>query len=430
MNRKLLILLLFIIGFIEILFSLKQAIFVFIIIIFYLISFSFLKNKKTLELEFIKAKKTTLFSIILSLISSCIYILATINSLSFKDSFVFLLSNFIFITSYVCSIPKFSKLDYNYHKYSKLNTIIFTGTITENFLIIIKKYHQIGINLILTNKESITPKLKKYFRQVDQTKIKNTLLDKNIHLINFDEKKLKNSLKNKNVIKCHSYNQLNKLYNKIVSSRVIVNQIINTLKTSFVLILPIILANIIMPIIGFPLPFNSNLLLILSVFNHLFFCYILPNFPFSSLLNFNFPKLFSNEEKIFIIIQAFNVFFALTVSYMSSLVSEVTYQISLSICIITYLYAILFIIFQNLSEKATILNVLTNLNNKIVLITFFLILVLPYLFSKISILNLEIPNINNYLRCIIIAFIFTIWFDLIKIAKFTKLRKKEKNENN
>ena len=111
---------------------------------------------------------------------------------------------------------------------------------------------------------------------------------------------------------------------------------------------------------------------------------------------------------------------------MESLSAGGSASLATTLALNTYLFCFLLLSLQNVTEKVTILNLITIYQDRhmllAIIITIIAILALPYC----PFIAIKSTIFSNYLRCFLVAFFLLITLDLTKLARFTTIRKKEK----
>lgn len=393
------------------------------------------KEKQNIKLNFIIA-------FFLSLISTIIFFTNLNNNTiqNLLNSLIYFLSNFLILFPYEIS-KKYRKKTLlnndNYYQLACTKTIILLDEQTD---ITLKKYlkifHRAGINIIINNKIKLSTNLSKYFIKTSMKDLNNKNVNSNLQITDaIDLPKIERISKNNEIICCQKFSDLKNVLKKIHISRNIFNDLKRTIIYRNIFSISIVISNILMPLLGFPICFSSKQLVLISFILYLFVEFFFLYLPHDKKIMNKIPilkkdSIYNKENKIFSFMQILNIVFAVTISYMASLVNELSYEMSVSILITTYLFTIFFITFQNISDNATIFNILLNLKNKVALSFIVIIFLLTIFISKIPYLSLKNINPNNYIRCIILALVFVLWFDITKLARFTTVRKKDKDDKN
>ena len=240
---------------------------------------------------------------------------------------------------------------------------------------------------------------------------------------NNNEKKVVNSAK-----------ELSNLYNDIKQIRINYENQVRTLKMHIIssFIIPSIIVFIFITKLPNPLDISNVQLLyfLLYLTNSFLFCYL----PSEKDIMLRRPRqrnspLFSKEEKLFMGINIFCFMTAITIPYMYSLFISTNEYLSKYLFIISIVIVNIINIAYNLNDSLTIVNLIKSVINKIFLAIIatstIIIILIHYLYNQYNIYKL-----SNIPQLIIILFLIISWEDIIKIARYLKLRKKEKNDRN
>ena len=240
---------------------------------------------------------------------------------------------------------------------------------------------------------------------------------------NNNEKKVVNSAK-----------ELSDLYNAIKQIRINYENQVRTLKMHIIssFIIPSIIIFIFITKLPNPLDISNVQLLyfLLYLTNSFLFCYL----PSEKDIMLRRPRqkdspLFSKEEKLFMGINIFCFMTAITIPYMYSLFISMNEYLSKYLFIISIVIVNIINIAYNLNDSLTIVNLIKSVINKIFLAIIatstIIIILIHYLYNQYNIYKL-----SNIPQLIIILFLIISWEDIIKIARYLKLRKKEKNDRN
>ncbi len=319
-------------------------------------------------------KVTILFYVVISIM----YYFITYN---FLDTIILLL----LMTTYYLYRPK---LILN-KEYIYINRIIFTkkAKIDTN---LIDKYKRAGFIIDSQNKYDI-----------DETSlVANNIKD----LENYYFEIEKNRIKYENLVRSRKY--------QLVSS----------------FIIPLIITFIF--VFQIPNPLNNTILLttyfLLSITN-IFLSVFLPSEQDIMERNPRKPNdtLFSKEEKLFIIVNIFSTLIAITIPYMIILYSTENTVITSYVFIVSLIITNLINVAYHLNDSLTVINLIKYIFNKIymsIIITSLTTFIIMHQFYDKY--NLFKPI--NYLKLVIIIIIAIGWEDIIKIARFTKKRKRDK----
>ena len=97
-----------------------------------------------------------------------------------------------------------------------------------------------------------------------------------------------------------------------------------------------------------------------------------------------------------------------------------------SICLIIYLLSFAVIYLIHYSESLAIINFFKILKNLYSIIIIVLLLIVTIVIKYIPFIEVQAIGWNNYRSSLLLAIICTIWYDLTKIARYFKKRKKDR----
>lgn len=364
-----------------------------IILIF--IIYTLINSKKNINKNsniYLKTKKIIILLYILSIIIFLIELIA--NSIIDKLSInTLLISLTIGITLLPISITNLYKTTFNdEEEYLSINKVITTIKPTDK---LIKKYKKAGIII-----ENITKKINK---------------------------------QNTNEI-IYEYNNLDNLYLKIMNARVTYDNYIKALKYNFITYIPLLLIYIFVPLAGFPFLYRYPLMFIYKLVTLINTELIYKHLPYDNDVENRKPKPYNmfieKQEILFTIIETLVITFALSIVYMYILAADGNIVLANSILMILFTFTNIFITIVHISEKPLYKNIIIIFKNIRLIIWLIIMLLLSYLISYAHTYNIYYIGIQNYSGCILIGFLFTLTYEIIKLARYTTVKGVKKNVKN
>lgn len=287
-----------------------------------------------------------------------------------------------------------------------------------------------GINIILFNKKELPSNISKSFKEIDIKDLDYKQKKNNLHIKTFTKKDINKN--NNHSTYLYVEKDLTKNINNIFRCRGIIDNLIRTININAILSYSLSALIIIPLILGFPQIFNNNLIIITCLLFHVLNTYLIPHIESDYDVirrqprNLN-DKLFTPQELVLIVLEIIGIIIGVSLIYMSTLTAESTYKLASTIAFNIYLFCYLFIILIHLSESLTIINLFKIFRNIYSLLTILIIILFTILIWYIPNLELKLLGIINYRSTIIMAIIATIWFDITKLARYLKTRKKVQN---
>ena len=256
-------------------------------------------------------------------------------------------------------------------------------------------------------------------------KLRNNFIKAGISIINTPEEKVLTAENNKELLKLYHEIELNRsYYENLVRCKKL--HIISSFLIPFVIVF-IFISQL-------PNPLNiTNLLLIhfLLAVTNIFLAIYLPSEDDIMLRKPRQKKdiLFSKEEKLFINVNIFSTLAAITIPYMFILYASTNQNIAMYVFMCSVVLTNLLNIAYHLNDSPSLKNLGRLLYNKIylliILISSISLIIIHYKYDQYNIFQ---PI--NYIKLFIIIFISIGWEDIIKLARFLKNRKKNKNVKN
>ncbi len=368
---------------------------------------------------------TRYISIILSLIIALFFFIINSSSLSRIDNIVESLSILLInlLLTYPINPIKFT-LEDNTFITSCTNTILTESIPTEEELKLLKK---LGITIIVFSKKNLPDNIASSFKEVSIKSINTRLKQYNLHIKEFTKKEINkiNSLSTY----LYTKNNITESINSIIKSRGYVDNIERTIKINDIVSYSLSLLLIVPVIFGFPTLFNKNILLAIILLKQFLNIYLIPNMErdYDVLRRKPLPiesKIFSGQEITFNILSILAIVLGTSIIYMSTLTSGASNELASSIALNIYLYSYIFLVIVNLSESLTIINIFKTLKDICTLTIVLLLIIFSIAIWYIPTLDIVKLNLINYRSSIIVALIITIWFDITKIARYFRRRKR------
>ena len=368
---------------------------------------------------------TRYISIILSLIIALFFFIINSSSLSRIDNIVESLSILLInlLLTYPINPIKFT-LEDNTFITSCTNTILTESIPTEEELKLLKK---LGITIIVFSKKNLPDNIASSFKEVSIKSINTRLKQYNLHIKEFTKKEI-NKI---NTLSTYLYtkNNITESINSIIKSRGYVDNIERTIKINDIVSYSLSLLLIVPVIFGFPTLFNKNILLAIILLKQFLNIYLIPNMErdYDVLRRKPLPiesKIFSSKEITFNILSILAIVLGTSIIYMSTLTSGASNELASSIALNIYLYSYIFLVIVNLSESLTVINIFKTLKDICTLTIVLLLIIFSIAIWYIPTLDIVKLNLINYRSSIIVALIITIWFDITKIARYFRRRKR------
>lgn len=380
-------------------------------------------------------KKSAFYPLIFSLIIAIIAFFNYQSELSLFKSFV--TSLIYYLVTFLLLLPPHLKY------YSKENSVsnafalsctktIFLPQVSNSELSkFLKILHCAKINLIICSDSELSPKLTSSFQKVsyadlDLSKRQNIILQEN----QLTAEQIQKLTDHRNLYYVKDEDLATSI-SQIKKARGIIDNLIKATNLNTILTSALFLSIIFTGLLGYPMPFNYLLLLIIGFKKNIFLTCFAPYFRFDTDIMERSPRqenapFYLKQDLILLVISSLLVTFAVTIPYMESLSAGGSASLATTLALNTYLFCFLLLSLQNVTEKVTILNLITIYQDRrlllAIIITIIAILALPYC----PFIAIKSTIFSNYLRCFLVAFFLLITLDLTKLARFTTIRKKEK----
>lgn len=221
---------------------------------------------------------------------------------------------------------------------------------------------------------------------------------------------------------------LQSLFDNLHDARGLVDNYVKSITFVIVATLLLSLGYIIVLLNGFPINLSLTNALLIKLLIIITSRYIYPKLPFDTDLMIRKPrienKLYNKQEMFLIVFQLLFMIFGLSIPFMFFMTGGIDYDICFLIMLITYLYMLFFYTLMMLTEKILLKNILYLFKNIYLLLYLILIVGCSLLLNNIF----KYISIRNYLACAIVALLSIIFYDFIKFARYTTIRKDVKNE--
>lgn len=221
---------------------------------------------------------------------------------------------------------------------------------------------------------------------------------------------------------------LQSLFDNLHDARGLVDNYIKSITFVIVATLLLSLGYIIVLLNGFPINLSLTNALIIKLLIIITSRYIYPKLPYDTDLMIRKPrienKLYNKQEIFLIVFQLLFMIFGLSIPFMFFMTGGINYDTCFLIMLITYLYMLFFYTLMMLTEKILLKNILYLFKNIYLVLYLILIVGCSLLLNNI----LKYISIRNYLACAIVALLSIIFYDFIKFARYTTIRKEVKNE--
>lgn len=388
------------------------------------------KKEKVVELpdHFYSFKKMIIIAIIYSLIIVILNNLFGLNKLKLLDALIYFLVLLILLLPMKSKRYLNVKNNINYFKLSCVKTVIVDNINNKKIKNQLNKLHMAHLNLIIIGFNNLDSSIEKKFKKVNFKDLKASDKKENLIITGCKLQDIK-TLKNRSNIYYKANEDLDITIEKIKEARGICDNLIKCISLRKIFIYPIVISLLSASLFGFPLLWNVNILLFLSFFVNFLNRYIWPYLPFDKDIMERKPrnvegKLFSKQEILVLTMQIITIFMALIIPFMSSLTDGGSVELANSLALNVYFWAMIFFVSIYISEQMMIINVFKSLKN----IYYVLFLILTLLF-ELSLFYLpycatKMVGGINYGKTLLIALVFVIWFELIKLARVMNVRKK------
>lgn len=384
-------------------------------------------NKKNNSLLLKKEQKNTLIYFIISIILFIFNFIFNkyINEYSLINNILSSLS-ILLIALPITTHNLYNTYFNDEEEYNYIKTIITTKKVKQKLIKEINKSH---INIIIVSNKEINSK---------------------IPTITLKEVNIKEMRKN-NIIKTNQltsitkhYNESNgfyftnnveELYEKIISSRDILDKYQKANKYNIIPSSALILSSILINnIYQFPYPYYLSLYTIFKLINYINTTYvykrinkdidIAERYSLDKNLKLNKQELFINFFQITI------MSIGITMPYMYLLASGTTTLFANTVLFITIIVSFISFNIVNISEQIYLKNIYKIIKNKYILIYTLILIVLAILIYYVPIFNTKNITYRNVIASSLAAILTTIPYDIFKLARYTSTKGTKKYDKN
>lgn len=380
-------------------------------------------------------KKSSFYPLIFSLIIAIIAFFNYQSDLSLFKAFV--MSLIYYLVTFLLLLPPHLK----YYSKEKSVSDAFALSCTKTIFLpqisnselskFLRILHCAKINLIICSNSELSPKLTSSFQKVsyvdlDLAKGQNIILQES----QLTTEQIQKLTANQDLYYVKDEDLATSI-SQIKKARGLIDNLIKATNLNTILTSALFLSIIFTSLLGYPMPLNYLLLLIIGFKKNIFFTCLAPYFRFDTDIMERSPRqenapLYLKQDLIILVISSLLVTFAVTIPYMESLSAGGSTSLATTLALNTYLFCFLLLSLQNVTEKVTLLNLITIYQDRrmllAIIMTIIAILALPYC----PFIAIKSTIFSNYLRCFLVAFFLLITLDLTKLARFTTIRKKEK----
>lgn len=367
-----------------------------------------------------KIKKITLIFVLLSLL---MFIITLLFNLSNNTKTIIFNSLSI---SFLC-YPIYLQTSYNAYfndeeKLSHIKTII-TNIYDEK---VIKKFNKEGINLIILSFSIKKTKIK----TISETEISRKLLKNNLIIKTTNQQILDKIIDKKHTY--YSFEELDNAYTLINNARGQNDNFTRNFKYLLLTHLPLILSYLFLSIIGFPIEYNLLLTVIFKLFTIFTSELVYKKMPFDVDITTRAPKeddvIMGKQEIFFTIMTSFIIFFVTTIPYMLIMSQGGSQAFANTLFFITFIYSNIFITLSLTSESSILKNLLKAFTNLRLIIYILICIAITLIFNYTKYFNTRNIELHNFISCILFSLISILFFEVIKLARYTTIKGVKKNE--
>ena len=184
---------------------------------------------------------------------------------------------------------------------------------------------------------------------------------------------------------------------------------------------------------GFPFPYILSLSLLMKLITLITSQYLYRKMPCDTDIPIRKSRdkniFIYKQEKILMIFQMIPVFMGISLPYTYFVAYGSTQTFANTALFIIIILMNIFMTYVNLSENITIKNFIQVIKNKYLAIYTIILLLIAIALYYLNIFSTERLELNNVIGCVIVAIVFTVCYDIIKFARFTTTKGKNKNEH-
>ena len=365
------------------------------------------------EERFINVRKYIILLYVISIIVFVILFLVD-NDIMTKNKIINSLTISLMLIPFTLQNINNLKIDENI---SRIKTII-TNKINDNQL---RKFKQSHIKVVLISKEN---KLGLKETKIDEISAK-TL--KKTTFINSNDIDILDEYINKTTLKKTS--NLNKIYDEIIENRLKEDNYLKSIKFILLVYVPLLLSTILFKVYSITSPITLLLVVMIKYLSIITTRFIINKNRDDHDIKYNKPKPLKKyltvQEKFLIVLQTLVSYAFLITPYLYLLLIGGPEKTINTIYLVIYFYIIIFSLVTTITDKPIIKNIL---NKKVIIMTI-LIIIITILINYINVFENESITIRNYIPCIIIAFVSTLFFEYTKLARYLTMKRRQKNES-
>lgn len=401
---------------------------IFLILIIIIKTINIIKNKTTNKESIFYKKERKIISI--TLILSVIILISSFILNKYLLNLKLLPSILNSVSLFILSLPLSIHNLYNTYIKDEENICYIKTIITKELINkeLLKKINKAHINVVtITTKET-----KLGLPIYKKTDLNIKTMRKNIII---------NSRTTKDIIT--EYNErlnfvytdnLEETYNNIINARGKCDNYIRTIKYNLLTYIPLIIAIIFINyVMLFPFPYTLSLSLLMKLLTIIVSQYIYKKLPHDTDIPTRKGRdkniFFYKQETLLLIFQSIPIFIGISLPYTYFLAYGATETFANTTLFMIIIFINIFLTYVNLSEKITIKNFIQIIKNKYLAIYTLLLTVIIIILNYLNIFNTEKLEIKNIIGCIIVAFFFTVCYDIIKFARYTTTKGIKKHEH-
>ncbi len=365
------------------------------------------------EERFINVRKYIILLYVISIIVFVILFLVD-NDIMTKDKIINSLTISLMLIPFTLQNINNLKIDENI---SRIKTII-TNKINDNQL---RKFKQSHIKVVLISKENKLGLKETKIEEISAKTLKKTTF------INSNDIDVLDEYINKTTLKKTS--NLNKIYDEIIENRLKEDNYLKSIKFILLVYVPLLLSTILFKVYSITSPITLLLVVMIKYLSIITTRFIINKNRDDHDIKYNKPKPLKKyltvQEKFLIVLQTLVSYAFLITPYLYLLLIGGPEKTINTIYLVIYFYIMIFSLVTTITDKPIIKNIL----NKKVLIMTILIIIITILINYINVFENEPITIRNYIPCIIIAFVSTLFFEYTKLARYLTMKRRQKNES-
>lgn len=365
------------------------------------------------EERFINVRKYIILLYVISIIVFVILFLVD-NDIMTKNKIINSLTISLMLIPFTLQNINNLKIDENI---SRIKTII-TNKINDNQL---RKFKQSHIKVVLISKENKLGLKETKIEEISAKTLKKTTF------INSNDIDVLDEYINKTTLKKTS--NLNKIYDEIIENRLKEDNYLKSIKFILLVYVPLLLSTILFKVYSITSPITLLLVVMIKYLSIITTRFIINKNRDDHDIKYNKPKPLKKhltvQEKFLIVLQTLVSYAFLITPYLYLLLIGGPEKTINTIYLVIYFYIMIFSLVTTITDKPIIKNIL---NKKVIIMTI-LIIIITILINYINVFENESITIRNYIPCIIIAFVSTLFFEYTKLARYLTMKRRQKNES-